>query len=157
MDCGMYNNLVDEILLFSENPQVDEHRDISNRIINDLEKAERLAYEEDFGEDEYNWKDLRELEMSEVWRKYYAISENERRKGLDGILEVISVNLRESSFYSNFFNDVVADLNNCAISRAINGKSNSFFENLFEIYQFGAIPCGWEGNYPEGRIVAYKK
>ena len=153
----MYNNLVDEVLLFSKNPQVDEHQVISIRIINDLEEAERLAYEEDFGEDEYNWKDLRELEMSEVWRKYYAISENKRHKGLEGISEIISVNLRESSFYSNFFNDVVADLNNCAISRVINGKSNSFFENLFEIYQFGAIPCGWEGNYPEGRIVAYKK
>ena len=94
--------------------------------------------------------------MSEVWSNYYGVSENERPKGLENLLEIISDNLRKSSFSSNFFNEVVADLNNCAINRAINGEISNFFEDLFEVYQSGAIPCGWKGNYPEGKIVAYK-
>lgn len=159
MDYGINSSLVNEVLAFSKKPQVEEHSDISNRIIiiNDLNQAEQLAYEEVFGEDEYSWKDIRELEMSEVWGNYYAMMEDKRPEGLEELLEIISDNLRESSLYNDFFDDVTADLNNCAINRAINGKNCSFFEDLFKIYQIGAIPCGWEGNYPEGRIVAYKK
>lgn len=95
--------------------------------------------------------------MSEVWGIYYAMPENEKPKGLEELLEIIDDNVRKSSFkYSIFYNDVVADLTNCAINRAINGKSSSFVEELFEIYQLGAFPCGWDGDYPEGKIVAFK-
>ena len=68
--------------------------------------------------------------MSEVWGIYYAMSENEKPKGLEELLEIIADNVRKSSFkYSIFYNDVVADLTNCAINRAINGKSSSFLKN----------------------------
>ncbi|NMD71267.1 hypothetical protein HHO41_13265 [Bacillus sp. DNRA2] len=159
MNYGIFNILVEEVIQFSKNFQGALTNNASKKIviIKDIKKAEHLAYEEIFGDDEYNWKDIRELEMSEVWGTYYAMSENEKPKGLEELLEIIADNLRKSSFkYSIFYNDVVADLTNCAINRAINGNSSSFFEELFEIYQFGAFPCGWDGNYPEGRIVAYK-
>ncbi|WP_282035210.1 hypothetical protein [Metabacillus indicus] len=159
MNYGVYNNLVEEVIRFSKNFQSELTNNISNEIvvINDIKKAEHLAYDEVFGEDEYNWKDIRELEMSEVWGTYYAMSENEKPKGLEELLEVIADNVRKSSFkYSMFYNDVVADLTNCAINRAINGKSSSFFEELFKIYQLGAFPCGWNGDYPEGKIIAFK-
>ncbi|MDA2729846.1 hypothetical protein PDR34_08560 [Bacillus cereus] len=159
MNYGVFNNLVEEVIQFSKKFQRELTNNISNEIviINDIKKAEHLAYDETFGEDEYNWKDIRELEMSEVWGIYYAMSENEKPKGLEELLEIIADNVRKSSFkYSIFYNDVVADLTNCAINRAINGKSSSFFEELFEIYQLGAFPCGWNGDYPEGKIVAFK-
>ncbi len=75
---------------------------------------------------------------------------------MEEILEVIATNVRKSSFNNIFFNEIVADLNNCAINRAINEKTKSFFENMFEVYQYGAIPCGWAGDYPKGKIIAYK-
>ncbi|UAC48872.1 hypothetical protein K6959_02825 [Bacillus aquiflavi] len=158
MKYGKYNDLVEEVILFSKNPQINERQSVFDRIIiiNDFQKAEYLAYEGVFSGDGYNCKYIRELEMSEVWSKYYTIPEDERPKGLEEILEIISDNVRGNAFNSFFFNEVVADLNNCAINRAINGRSSSFFEDLFEVYQIGAIPCGWEGDYPEGRIVAYK-
>ncbi|MED3398583.1 hypothetical protein [Bacillus wiedmannii] len=159
MNYGEFNNLVEEVIQFSKKFQSELTNNISNEIviINDIKKAEHLAYDELFGEDEYNWKDIRELEMSEVWGIYYAMPENEKPKGLEELLEIIADNVRKSSFkYSIFYNDVVADLTNCVINRAINGKSSSFFEELFEIYQLGAFPCGWNGDYPEGKIVAFK-
>ncbi|EPC8418189.1 hypothetical protein EXW45_17160 [Bacillus wiedmannii] len=159
MNYGEFNNLVEEVIQFSKKFQSELTNNISNEIviINDIKKAEHLAYDELFGEDEYNWKDIRELEMSAVWGIYYAMPENEKPKGLEELLEIIADNVRRSSFkYSIFYNDVVADLTNCAINRAINGKSSSFFEELFEIYQLGAFPCGWNGDYPEGKIVAFK-
>ncbi|KAB7673112.1 hypothetical protein [Bacillus sp. B1-b2] len=159
MNYGVFNNLVEDVIQFSKNFQSQHSNNISNKIniINDIKKAEHLAYDEIFGEDEYNWKDIRELEMSEVWGIYYTMSENEKPKGLEELLEVIADNVRKSSFeYSIFYNDVVADLTNCAINRAINGKNSSFFEELFEIYQLGAFPCGWSGDYPEGKIIAFK-
>lgn len=159
MNYGVFNNLVEDVIQFSKNFQSQHSNNISNKIniINDIKKAEHLAYDEIFGEDEYNWKDIRELEMSAVWGIYYTMSENEKPKGLEELLEVISDNVRKSSFeYSIFYNDVVADLTNCAINRAINGKNSSFFEELFEIYQLGAFPCGWSGDYPEGKIIAFK-
>ena len=159
MNYGEFNNLVEEVIQFSKKFQSELTNNISNEIviINDIKKAEHLAYDEIFGEDEYNWKDIRELEMSEVCGIYYAMPENEKPKGLEELLEIIDDNVRKSSFkYSIFYNDVVADLTNCAINRAINGKSSSFVEELFEIYQLGAFPCGWDGDYPEGKIVAFK-
>ncbi|BCB04106.1 hypothetical protein [Bacillus sp. KH172YL63] len=159
MDYGVYNHLVEEVIRFSENFQSETTNNISNEtvIINDIKKAEHLAYDEIFGEDEYNWKDIRELEMSEVWGIYYAMSESEKPKGLEGLLGIIADNVRKSSFkYSIFYDDVVADLTNCAINRAINGKNSSFFEELFDVYKLGAFPCGWKGDYPEGEIIAFK-
>ncbi|MEB3052707.1 hypothetical protein [Bacillus pseudomycoides] len=140
------------VIQFSKSIQGEFTHNISDKvvIINDIKKAEHFAY------DEYSWKGIRELEMSEVWCSYYAMSENEKPKGLEELLEIIDDNVRKSPFkYSIFYNDVVAGLTNCAINR-VNGKSNSFFEELVDIYKFGAFPCGWDGNYPEGKIVAYK-
>ncbi|MEY9867203.1 hypothetical protein ABIE66_002582 [Peribacillus sp. B2I2] len=159
MNYGIYNNFVEEVIQFSKNFQGELPNNISDKIvfINDIKTAEHLAYDEIFGEDEYNWKDIRELEMSEVWGSYYAMPEDEKPEGLEALLEIISKNVRESPFeYNIFYNDVVADLTNCAINRAINGKNSSFFEELFDIYEFGAFPCGWNGDYPDGKIVAYK-
>lgn len=97
MNYGVFNNLVEEVIQFSKKFQSELTNNISNEIviINDIKKAEHLAYDETFGEDEYNWKDIRELEMSEVWGIYYAMSENEKPKGLEELLEIIADNVRK--------------------------------------------------------------
>ncbi|MEK5029636.1 hypothetical protein [Paenibacillus sp. FSL M7-1046] len=51
--------------------------------------------------------------------------------------------------------EVESDLYKCAINRLINGKKDNFYEKLFHIYQSGGWPCGWEGKYPDGEIIAY--
>ncbi|MGR3207408.1 hypothetical protein ACSYGW_13760 [Bacillus glycinifermentans] len=159
MGQSVFNIPVEEVIQFSKGFQVERFETVLNDVvlIKDFKTAEHLAFEEIVGEDEYNWRDIKELEMSKVWNDYYSMSESKKPKGLEELLDIIAENVRKSSFeYGVFYHDVVADLHNCAINRAINGKTNSFFEKIFEIYQFGAFPCGWSGDYPEGKIVAYK-
>ena len=33
--------------------------------------------------------------------------------------------------------------------------NNVFFENILQVYLAGGWPCGWEGEYPEGRLVVF--
>lgn len=79
-------------------------------------------------------------------------------KGLDEITEEIANGLRNqiTDSYRDFFEDVVVDLRNCALNRAINGQNQNFYEQIFNIYKAGGFPCGWKGEYPEtGEIIAY--
>ncbi|WP_432807635.1 hypothetical protein [Priestia aryabhattai] len=76
---------------------------------------------------------------------------------LQEIVEDIAENVRESQGdHYNFFEDIVADLNNFTISRAVNDTKNNFFENICKVYGSGYLPCGWYGDYPNGGIIAYK-
>ncbi|RDZ18504.1 hypothetical protein C3744_02540 [Priestia megaterium] len=157
---GEFNTLVEEVIEFSKSyGQFSlEKEGVDNiQVIHDYDKAEYLAYEEIYGEEEYSWKDIRELKMSDVWEQYYDLADVEKPRDLEEIVEVIAENVRERlGDHDNFFEDIVADLNNCAISRAVNGTKNNFFESIFKLYRSGYLPCGWYGDYPNGTIVAYR-
>ncbi|WP_069838565.1 hypothetical protein [Bacillus sp. F56] len=160
MNFGKYHNLVEEVIEFSKTLKPINSVNVSSftQIINDQEKAEYLAYEEVYGEDEYTWKDIREIEMSEVWERFYELEDNLKPEDIDALLDIFSESIRHASTeFKTFFEDIVADLNNCAINRAINGNTNNFFEKVFEIYKAGYFPCGWNGDYPNGTFVVFKK
>lgn len=133
-------HLVEEVIDFSKMFKPRTSNDICDftKIINDKEKAKYHAYEEVFGEEEYTWKDIKQNEMSEVWGEIYELNDDQKPQDLDVLLEVFSVNVRRvSAEFNIFFGDVVADLNNCAINRAVNGNTHNFFDKLFEIYKAG--------------------
>ncbi|MFJ9288757.1 hypothetical protein [Bacillus halotolerans] len=160
MKYGRYHNKVKEVIVFSKTFKAVTSDDISyfTKIINDKEKAKYYAYEDVFDEDEYTLNDLKENEMSEVWDKYYELVHDQKPQNLDILLEVFSENVRSAATeFNTFFEEIVADLNNCAINRAINGKIDNFFEKLFKIYKAGYFPCGWDRNYPNGNFIALKK
>lgn len=122
-------HLVEEVIDFSKTFKPITSNDICyfTKIINDKEKAKYHAYEEVFGEDEYTWKDIKENEMSEVWGEIYELNDDQKPQDLDVLLEVFSVNVRRVSVEFNiYYEDVVADLNNCAINRAVNGNTQFF-------------------------------
>jgi hypothetical protein len=59
--------------------------------------------------------------------------------------------------YADAREDIAADLQHCAMNRALHGLvPDSFWERVWEIYRQGAWPCGWEGEYPQGRIVIFQ-
>ncbi|MCL2309812.1 MAG: hypothetical protein FWC42_05985 [Proteobacteria bacterium] len=61
---------------------------------------------------------------------------------------------RIPAFLSDASNDIEADLYFC--SQNIYFNRNSLFHNkLWSLYKKGFWPCGWEGDYPDGRMVAY--
>ncbi|HAG44068.1 MAG TPA: hypothetical protein DCL31_12985, partial [Clostridium sp.] len=55
----------------------------------------------------------------------------------------------------DIWDDVYSDLINCVKVRAIIGKENSFFEKKFAVYLSGGWPCGWEGNFPNGKMKVF--
>ncbi|KHD35381.1 hypothetical protein NL50_13810 [Clostridium acetobutylicum] len=159
MKYGAYSDLVKEVIDFSNT--MDSHKKGSIPkdifVINEFEKIEDFAFEKLYGEDEYTWSDIRQLEMSKVKGKLYRLRDDEKPKELDLLLDIISEGLRRhiTDSYSKFFESVVVDLKNCAVNRSVNGRAINFYEKMFKIYQTGGFPCGWDGEYPEGRIVAY--
>ena len=40
--------------------------------------------------------------------------------------------------------------------RILEGTADTFFERQFTLYRAGWLPCGWEGEYPEGRFKAFR-
>lgn len=99
MNFGKYHNLVEEVVEFSKTFKPINSVNVSNftQIINDQEKAEYLAYEEVYGEDEYTWKDIREIEMSEVWERFYELEDNQKPENIDALLDIFSESIRHAS------------------------------------------------------------
>lgn len=124
-----------------------------------LERAKHLAWEEAYGAEGYTWTDIREREMAAVKKDAYETD------GIDGIRDALSkqeksllllLKRRLEDARADLLDDVFADLSNCALKRALHGRQPGFFEDLFEVYQSGGWPCGWEGDYPKGgSLVAY--
>lgn len=60
-------------------------------------------------------------------------------KGKDSIMVDIKANLVilfMLNFYSEYYN-------------------SDFYDKMLEIYLSGHLPCGWSGNYPEGKFIVY--
>ncbi|MED0681268.1 hypothetical protein [Aneurinibacillus thermoaerophilus] len=158
MKYGPNTALVEEVINFvkSGNLLVPTNKDgaLKNvHIIIDFERAKALAWDE-----EYGWTDRRENEMSKVMEGYYETEDlKEYKEELDKLLDTFVMYLRRrlKGMYSEIFDDVVADLYNCAFNRAVNGNDYNFFEQLFEVYRKGGWPCGWQDNHPQGKLTAY--
>ncbi|WP_160323676.1 hypothetical protein, partial [Defluviitalea phaphyphila] len=121
-------------------------------IINDFEKAQYLAFEcDDYemnNEKGYTWKDITELVMSKVYGIAYQNPDYKNfMKTLHSINGLIKKNLHILKEYEIVWEEVYCDLIDCARTRAIQGKTNKFFEKIFEVYKAGGWPCGWDGNY----------
>ncbi|KOP64766.1 hypothetical protein AMS62_05470 [Bacillus sp. FJAT-18019] len=160
MKYGINNRLVEEVIQFANSMQDIQKTKRPNNIvfINEYEEAKRLVINEVFGEDEYTWSDIRQLEIGKVKGKLYKLDSSQKPSGLDEVTSIIADGLRNqiTDSYSDFFEYVVVDLRNCAINRAINGESENFYEQIFKIYKAGGFPCGWDGDYPEeGKLIAY--
>ncbi|MDS0526594.1 hypothetical protein NNC19_12955 [Clostridium sp. SHJSY1] len=125
----------------------------------DFEKCKEFAYDSDeyLIENEYfTWQDIKDLQMANVkeevykYEDYKSINEKLREIGIKDISEIILSNECEE-----ILDDVYSDLVNCIKTRAIARQSNFLFEKIFEVYLSGGWPCGWEGNFPNGKMKVF--
>ena len=58
--------------------------------------------------------------------------------------------------YQAVVDDIAADLQNIVLSRVVAGVGLNLFDRLWEVYRQGGWPCGWEGAFPAGRLVAFQ-
>jgi hypothetical protein len=67
-----------------------------------------------------------------------------------------SIKRKLNASHGNLLDDVVGDLYNSAFNRCVRGRNkSSFFEKLLAVYRAGGWPCGWDGDYPSGRLAVY--
>jgi NTP pyrophosphatase (non-canonical NTP hydrolase) len=162
MTYGPNSDLVEEVLEFARRgiflrPLVAD-APVDCALVTSLEDAKALAWQKVYGKDEYLWTDVREKKMSEIKARARAIPEfTTIRSKLLEMLKEIAHHVRRTldQRHRELLDDIVGDLFNCAYARAVIGGADEFWEQLFSTYRIGGWPCGWEGEYPSGRLVAY--
>lgn len=150
------SSAVEEVVSFVENgpilrPSAPITGDV--HVVHDFDEALEYAYERFHtdADDALNWTDLREREVGKI----------EQAGGAQAVvamwerfLALIPPRLPES--YEEIQDDIVADLFHVAASRAVFGDGDRLFDRMWDAYKQGGWPCGWEGEYPEGRLVVFQ-
>lgn len=164
IEIGENASLVTEILDLVDSGMLLKSSDQGTELdgtIHDLEVAKKFAWEEVYGDDEFIWADLRSEKMSEVWEIIYEDDGkySEIDSKLSKILNVLSrlIQKQLDQSHKELLDDIVSDLKGCLFSRAVQGKNNEFFENILSIYLEGGWPCGWNGDWPNGEALTYRK
>ncbi|CAN7330631.1 hypothetical protein [Pseudomonas brassicacearum] len=163
VELGENSNLVNEVigfvnsglLLRSVNQVV-----LGDAEIADLATAKKYAWVRVYGEESFTWADLRSEKMSEVWDVVYSGGEKytEMDIKLSELLDELSRSVQKQLLpkHRELLDDVVSDLKCCLYSRAVQGKTNEFFEGILSAYLSGGWPCGWVGGWPKGSLLVYR-
>ena len=152
--------LAEEVMAFPEGNKLLRSSDnvsLSWHVIHDFEQAKRLAWNTPIGGEEMLWTDIRESVMADVRGATYGNpSLYEMKQSLADRLKYLGVLVRQrlDDRHQELLNDIVGDLFCCALNRSVKG-ANGFFEQLFNAYQAGGWPCGWDGTFPHGRLIVY--
>jgi hypothetical protein len=165
MSYGPRAGLVDAIVEFAERgPLLRPAAPITGaglHVITDFAEAKEHAWHRYITDDEdaANWTDLRELEASEVLAATYA--DPSLAQLFDEMMALIerlheAVGRQLAAPHQEVIDDIIADLRNCAFSQAVFGPGSRFFDRIWDVYRQGGWPCGWEGPYPEGRLVVFQ-
>jgi hypothetical protein len=81
---------------------------------------------------------------SDVWGRFYDQTKALVRKA-SSFDPTSDINYPEAAAY-----DIA-----CAASQLAAHSPNAFFVDLIDWYRAGHWPCGWDGTYPEGRLIVY--
>ena len=122
--------------------------------ITNLEEAE-YYYHEKFCIDDYAiWGDILDRKRGEILGVFFKCKK--KNDSLTDLLNAVSLNPNSLHIkYEELDDAITSDLYSIAMSRAINGKNHKLFELMFKAYKNGGWPCGWEGNWPDGKLVVY--
>ncbi|MCY8913690.1 cytoplasmic protein [Bacillus atrophaeus] len=158
---GENSDLVEEVIDFIKHGELfnNNNQSLSDIIfIEDFERAQQLAWSQDADEVDVVWQDIKSNESGHLLGK---ILSDVNLKTMDDELSNIfnsDDNYSEDFIPMDFWDiaeEVESDLYKCAINRLVNGKKDNLFEKMFQVYKSGGWPCGWDGTYPKGKLVAF--
>ncbi len=155
MNYGPHDNLVQEVLEYLDSNDLLAAADnVPPTIvaIDDYEAAKEMAFRQFFGASKLSWSDIREAEMAEAMN---APDEGENYRLFDEFFDVVASKARFDSDYDEIANEIVSDILNVCYWRAVYGSTNGLFEQMLEVYRNGGWPCGWQGDWPGGQLVAF--
>jgi hypothetical protein len=135
---------------------------VDAKVIVDVSQIPGDSYYEDFKDERPLWRDIIAIEAS----KFFCIEPNQWKIQMSGgrvilaeIADEIEQHLRNEipDKYKKYYfeQEIAGHCKYLILCRLVEGKTNSFFELLFDIYKSGGYPCGWEGYYPRGRLIVY--
>ncbi|HYO73646.1 MAG TPA: hypothetical protein VEU33_47040 [Archangium sp.] len=136
-------------------------------VVSRLEDALEYAKSQDLPEDVAVWADLRSYQFSEYQDVTSSLPPPEYtalHKELD-VLEDRVVQAAWDSLVARddlqenadlLAEDIGPDLAHVAAARFLGGgKLSPFLEELFSLYRTGGWPCGYKGEYPQGKFIVY--
>ncbi|MGG2088038.1 cytoplasmic protein [Priestia aryabhattai] len=160
MKFGENTQLVEEVMDFIRNDKMFNKNNfhVNNlEVINDFNEAQNLAWSQDSSEVDTVWEYVKSQEAESIVEKVYDLDLVTQQ---DDLYDFFS----DHDNYSNDFlpfdyidinEEVEGDLTMCALNRLVNGKTDNFYEKIFEVYKQGGWPCGWKGTYPIGEIIVH--
>lgn len=143
--------LMKEILDIISNNMFDcQSIDIDNNIdiIDNLNKAKIFCFQQ-YALDTV-WLDLKESKSLSL--KFS--SEEDEDYWADNMSEKIEYFLSES-IYSEFIDEIDNDLFNCYINKKYN-INDDFWNLIFSTYKTKLFPCGWNGVFPNGKLIVFR-
>lgn len=120
----------------------------AQRVIFDLSQAEKFATD-DSGVNFVDWQSLLEA-FTPAWPEMPRKIEKEILLVLDRITQNEYPHVRSEVLINNMQGDISRLLHCYAY-----GEVPQLWKEVQQVYLNGAIPCGWEGPYPEGRMVVF--
>ena len=73
------------------------------------------------------------------------------------LVKKIKENLSIKNFPNEIMGVVCENFGTFFIEYTYLDKLHPFNEKLLDIYKLGGFPCGWRGEFPEGKILIYSK
>lgn len=128
---------------------------LADEILNHmLDKEELSKYQE--------WDIVRSNQITEMKMNYESLN-NKSTFELDSeIFKYLGRKLNGKSIKDKTIDEKVPTLMDSLfddflyiIFNDYSNMNNHFFNNLLQVYLAGGWPCGWEGEYPEGRLVVF--
>lgn len=120
----------------------------SHRLIFDMAEASEYSTD-DSGEKVEDWQSL----LESVTPAWPDMPRQIERK----IIEVLDQMPQKN--YSSVSNEALLNNMQGDISRLLHcyafGDVRQLWKDVQQVYLDGGIPCGWEGNYPEGRMLVF--
>lgn len=120
----------------------------NQRVIFDIAQAERFSTD-DSGVNCADWQSLLEA-FTPPWPEMPRKIQKEVLCVLDRITRDQYPNVRSEVLINNMQGDISRLLHCYAY-----GELPQLWKVVQQVYLDGAIPCGWEGRYPEGRMVIF--
>lgn len=115
-------------------------------ILTDQQKAEIYLYNDDV---EQVWLDLREKNDLDWDFPRNQDEETQWRYVQKDILQKL-----QKAGYEAYYDEVEYDLLNCYLNIK-HRQNNPLWNMIFKAYKKGAFPCGWKGEYPNGKLIVF--
>ena len=118
------------------------------KLIFDATLAARYSID-DSGDEFEDWQTLLES-VTPAWPEMPRLLGKKIIEALDLISDKDHSGVSEAPLINNMQGDIYRLLHSYAY-----GEVDPLWKSVEEAYLSGGIPCGWDGKYPEGRMVVY--